>query len=207
MRINANHWMEVNTSGGMDELVTWIKGPTFRMKKRLTDLKPPWNSNTTPSITQWQLIQSLGIESQADQRHLGWTASLFDRSDKAKLELASTDVARSNIGRTIKNWWIKRPAGLREAGWPYISMPCAQLRVEVTSANVPACKPRIGSSTDLQSTINSSPHLTSKARRIKASLRRSVALHISLENRERGEVRVRRGAEVSAPLQLCASEE
>jgi len=30
-RINANHWMEVNTSGGMDELVTWIKGPTFRM--------------------------------------------------------------------------------------------------------------------------------------------------------------------------------
>ena len=31
MRINANHWMEVNTSGGMDELVTWIKGPTFRM--------------------------------------------------------------------------------------------------------------------------------------------------------------------------------
>ena len=32
------------------------------------------------------------------------------------------------------------------------------------------------------------------------------APHI-LENRERGEVRVRRGAGVSAPLQLCASEE
>jgi hypothetical protein len=29
--IIANHWMEVKTSGGMDELVTWIKGPTFRM--------------------------------------------------------------------------------------------------------------------------------------------------------------------------------
>ena len=29
--INANHWMEGNTSGGMDELVTWIKGPTFHM--------------------------------------------------------------------------------------------------------------------------------------------------------------------------------
>ena len=28
-RINANHWMEVNTSGGMDELVTWIKGSPF----------------------------------------------------------------------------------------------------------------------------------------------------------------------------------
>src|SRR6185295_18584761 len=32
-RINANHWMEDNTNGGMDELVTWIKRPTFRMKK------------------------------------------------------------------------------------------------------------------------------------------------------------------------------
>jgi hypothetical protein len=31
-RINNNHyWMEYNTSGGMDELVTWIKGPTFHM--------------------------------------------------------------------------------------------------------------------------------------------------------------------------------
>ena len=29
--INANHWMEVNTSGGMDEIFTWIKGFTFRM--------------------------------------------------------------------------------------------------------------------------------------------------------------------------------
>ena len=29
--INANHWMEVNTSGGMDEFVTWIEWPTFRM--------------------------------------------------------------------------------------------------------------------------------------------------------------------------------
>ena len=28
-RINANHWMEVNTNGGMDELVTWIKRPTI----------------------------------------------------------------------------------------------------------------------------------------------------------------------------------
>ena len=51
--INANHLMEVNTSGGMHELLTWIKGPTFRMKKRPIDLKPPWVSNTTLSITQW----------------------------------------------------------------------------------------------------------------------------------------------------------
>ena len=29
--INANHWMEVNTSGAMDELIIWIKEPTFRM--------------------------------------------------------------------------------------------------------------------------------------------------------------------------------
>ena len=100
-----------------------------------------------------------------------------------------------------------RPAGLREAGQTDIFAPHAQLCMEVSSADVPAYKPHIGSSTDLQSTINSSPHLTSKTRRIEASLRRSVALHISLENRERGEVRVWRGAEVSAPLQLCASEE
>ena len=30
-RMNANHWINLKTSGGMDELVTWIKGPTFRM--------------------------------------------------------------------------------------------------------------------------------------------------------------------------------
>ena len=67
--INANHWMEVNTSGGMDELVTWIKGPTFRMKERPTDLKPPWESNTMSSITQWWLIQRLGRKSQAGRPH------------------------------------------------------------------------------------------------------------------------------------------
>ena len=27
-RINANNWIEDNTSGGVDELVTWIKEPT-----------------------------------------------------------------------------------------------------------------------------------------------------------------------------------
>jgi hypothetical protein len=31
-RINANHWMEVKTNRGMEEIVTWIKGPTFAMK-------------------------------------------------------------------------------------------------------------------------------------------------------------------------------
>jgi len=30
-RINANRWIKLKTSGGMDELDTWIKGPTFRM--------------------------------------------------------------------------------------------------------------------------------------------------------------------------------
>src|SRR6185437_9828176 len=28
---NANHWMKLKTSGGMDELVTWIEWPTFHM--------------------------------------------------------------------------------------------------------------------------------------------------------------------------------
>ena len=137
----------------------------------------------------------------------GRSASLFGRSDRFKLVVAPTDVARRNIGRSIKSRWIKRPAGLREAGRPDIFVPRAQLHVEVTSTDVHAYKPRIGSSTDLQSSINSSPHLTSKARRIEASPRRSVVLHISLENRERGEVRVWRGVKVSAPFQLCASEE
>ena len=30
-RINANHWMKLNTRWGMNELVTWIKGPTFHI--------------------------------------------------------------------------------------------------------------------------------------------------------------------------------
>ena len=46
---------------------------------------------------------------------------------------------------------------------PDIFTPHAQLHVKVTSADVPAYKPCIGTSTDLQSSINSSPHLTSKA--------------------------------------------
>ena len=95
----------------------------------------------------------------------------------------------------------------QEAGRLDIFTPRAHPSCGSYATEVPAYKPRIGSSTDLQSTINSSPHLTSKAQRIEASLRRSIALHISLENRERGEVRVWRGAGVSAPLQLCASEE
>ena len=28
---NANHWMKLKTSRGMDELVTWIEWPTFHM--------------------------------------------------------------------------------------------------------------------------------------------------------------------------------
>ena len=28
---NANHWMKLKTSGGMDEFVTWIEWPTFHM--------------------------------------------------------------------------------------------------------------------------------------------------------------------------------
>ena len=105
--------------------------------------------------------------------------------------------------RCKKEYWAFDQKSVdQEAGRPDIFTPLAHL-----SREVPAYKTCIGSSTDLQSTINSSPHLTSKARRVEASPRRSVALHISLENRETGEVRVRRGAGVSAPLLLCASEE
>ena len=68
-------------------------------------------------------------------------------------------------------WAFDRRSVDQEAGRPDISMPRAQFRVGVTSTDVPAYKPHIGSSTDLQSTINSSPHLTCKARRIGASPR------------------------------------
>ena len=100
-RINVNHWMEVNTNGGMDELVTWIKGPTFRMKKRPTDLKPPWESNTTPSIIQWRLIQRLGRKSQAGRPHLGRPAWGWPLST-----LRCTDMSINGYMFLLKLVWV-----------------------------------------------------------------------------------------------------
>ena len=76
-------------------------------------------------------------------------------------------------------WVFDQKSVDQEAGRLDIFTPCAHPSHGSQATEVPAYKPRIGSSTDLQSTRNSSPHLTSKARRIEASLRRSVALLIS----------------------------
>ena len=53
-------------------------------------------------------------------------ASLFGLSDRFKLVVAPTDVARRNIGRSIKSRWIKRLASLREAGRPDFFTPRAR---------------------------------------------------------------------------------
>ena len=55
---------------------------------------------------------TMAVDPMPGEKIPGRPASLFGRSDQVKLVVASTDVARSNIWRTIKNWWIKRPAGL-----------------------------------------------------------------------------------------------
>ena len=122
---------------------------------------------------------TLAVDPMPGEKIPGQPASLFGRLNRFKSVVAPTDVARKNIGCSIKSRWIKRPAGLREASWPDFFKPRAHPSHRSYATEVPTYKPRIGSSTDLQSTINSSPHLTSKAWRIEASLRRSVALLIS----------------------------
>ena len=101
-RINANHWMEVNTNGGMDEFVTWIKRPTFRMKKRPTTLGEQHHT----------VHHTMAVDPTPGDKIPGRPASLFGRSDQVKLEVVSTDVARRNMGRSIEGWWIKRPVGM-----------------------------------------------------------------------------------------------
>ena len=101
-RINANHWMEVNTNGGMDEFVTWIKRPTFRMKKRPTTL----------GEQHYTVHHTMAVDPTPGERIPGRAASLFGRSDQVKLEVVSTDVARRNMGCSIEGRWIKRSAGL-----------------------------------------------------------------------------------------------
>ena len=87
-RINDNHWMEVNTNGGMDELVTWIKRPTFSMKKRPNTLGEQHHT----------VHHTMVVDSMPGERIPGRPASLFGRSDQVKLEVVSTDIARRNKG-------------------------------------------------------------------------------------------------------------
>jgi hypothetical protein len=186
--------MEVNTSDRWKSLLHGSKGP--------------------PSA--WRNVQPTGnrhgrATPRCPSHNGGWSDTKGQNPRVSGLTfrpIGPNQVGGNPNRRCKKEYWAFDQKSVdREAGRPDIFVPRAQLHVEVTSTDVHAYKPRIGSSTDLQSNINSSPHLTSKARRIEASPRRSVALHISLENKERGEVRVRRGVKVSAPFQLCASEE
>jgi len=64
-RINVNHWMEVNTNGGMDELVTWIKRPTFSMKKR---------PNTLGELHH-TIHHTMAVDLMPGERIPGWPAS------------------------------------------------------------------------------------------------------------------------------------
>ena len=100
-RINANHWMDVNTNGGMDEFVTWIKRPTFRMKKRPTALGEQHHA----------VHHTMAVDPTPGEKIPGRPASLFDHFDQIKLEVALTDIARRNIERSIKTRRILgRPA-------------------------------------------------------------------------------------------------
>ena len=102
LQINANQWMKVNTNGGMDELVTWIKRPTFRMKKRPNTLGEQHHT----------VHHTMAVDPTPGEKIPGRPASLFDHFDQIKLEVVSTNVARRNMGRSIEGRWIKRPAGL-----------------------------------------------------------------------------------------------
>ena len=68
---------------------------------------------------------TLAVDPTPGEKIPGRPASLFGRSDRFKLVVAPTDVARRNIGRSIKSRWIKRLAGLREAGRPDFFTPRA----------------------------------------------------------------------------------
>ena len=79
-RINANNWMVVNTSGGMDELVTCLD-------QRRAHLSHEETSNQLQTALEEQLDiihhtmvvdPRLGRKSQADRPHLGRPASIFD---------------------------------------------------------------------------------------------------------------------------------
>ena len=131
-RINANHWMEVNTNGGMDELLTWIKRPTFRMKKRPTALGEQHHA----------VHHTMAVDLMPGERIPGRPAS------SRPFGLTFWQIGPSQVGGCFnrhckKQYWAfdqnlanPRPTGLREASRPDISMPRGQLRMEVTSANL-----------------------------------------------------------------------
>ena len=95
-RINDNHWMEVNTNGGMDELVTWIKRPTFRMKKCPITLGEQHHT----------VHHTMVVDPTPEAGIPGGPASLFGRSDQVKLVVAPNNVARKDMGGPSENWRI-----------------------------------------------------------------------------------------------------
>ena len=58
---------------------------------------------------------TMAVDPMPGDKILGRPASLFGRSDRIKLAVTPTDIARRNIEHLIKSRWIKRPASLWEA--------------------------------------------------------------------------------------------
>ena len=76
---------------------------------------------------------TMAVDPMPGERITGWPAGLTFRP------IGPSQVGGCFNRRCKKQYWAfdqnsanPRPAGLREAGWPDISTPCAQLRVEVT---------------------------------------------------------------------------
>ena len=125
-RINANHWMEVNTNGGMDEFVTWIKRPTFRMKKRATTLGEQHHT----------VHHTMEVDPMPGERIPGRPAS------PRLAGLTFRPIGPSQVGDCF-NRRCKKEYGAfdrrlvdQEAGRHDISTPRAQLRMEVTSTDL-----------------------------------------------------------------------
>jgi hypothetical protein len=94
-----------------------------------------------------------------------------------------------------------------QASRPSTCAPHVPLRMTVTSNIILASKPSNRPSTILKAYKYMPPPLFQDMENWSKSKVKCSAAHISIENRERGEVRVRRRAGVSAHLQLCTSEE
>jgi len=125
-RINANHWMEVNTNGGMDGLVTWIKRPTFHMKKRPNTLGEQHHT----------VHHTMAVDPTPRERIPGWPASSWPAGH------TFWPIGPSQVGGCF-NRRCKKEYGAfdrrlvdQEAGRHDISTPRAQLRMEVTSTDL-----------------------------------------------------------------------
>jgi hypothetical protein len=109
--------------------------------------------------------------------------------------------------KAVTNGNNPRLASLEEAGQPPTCTTRVPLQMTVTSTIILASKPNNRPSTILKAYKYMPPPSFQNTENWSKSKVKRTAAQISLENRKRGEVRVQRGAGVSAPLQLCISKE